>query len=96
MEKCERNQQTVQSDFGNAGFVLNIPKSKLFPQQIGGLLGFIIDLVNGCFRIPYEKIEKLKRAIRFSGNPGKVQARTLASIIGQVINPGRACTARLR
>ena len=52
------------SDLKQAGFVLNVLKSCLDPVQIGKWLGFIIDLRNGNFYIPEQKMESLKSAIK--------------------------------
>lgn len=46
----------VVDDLTLAGFILNIPKSKLMPQQIGQWLGFILDLLHGKYFVPKEKI----------------------------------------
>ena len=45
------HRDVVVSDLTLAGFVLNIPKSHLDPQQVGRWLGFVIDLLEGNFHI---------------------------------------------
>ena len=49
----------VLGDLNRAGFVLNVPKCCLEPSQGGKWLGFIIDLVEGKFQVPEEKLTKL-------------------------------------
>ena len=69
------------------GFVLNIPKSHLEPHQITDWLGFIIDLCAGCFRVPSDKLERLKTAIHSISKQGnRIAARFLASVTGQIIS----------
>ena len=50
------HKDIVVSDLKKAGFVLNIPKSCLNPQQIGKWLGFIIDLHEVTFMCPKKKL----------------------------------------
>jgi hypothetical protein len=96
--ECVEGTKTITDDLASAGFILNIPKSKLTPQQVGQWLGFIIDLLNGKFFVPKEKIAKLCRAIDSALNSRLVPARLLASVIGQVISMSLAIgpVARLR
>ena len=44
-DQCIEGTKLRINDLTLAGFILNIPKSKLTPQQIGQWLGFILDLV---------------------------------------------------
>ena len=69
-----------------AGFILNIPKSKLTPQQIGQWLGFILDLLNGRYYVPKEKISKLIHSIDNVLTKLLVPAHLLASVTGQIIS----------
>jgi hypothetical protein len=55
-EETEEHSVAIQADLGEAGFVLNLSKSKLKPHQAGNWLGFPIDLALGCFHVPDEKI----------------------------------------
>ena len=50
--EAESDSAMIASDLDDAGFVLNVPKSKLSPHQVGNWLGFIVDLLSGCFRVP--------------------------------------------
>ena len=91
-------RDTVVSDLKNAGFVLNVSKSHLEPVQVIAWLGFNVDLKNGCFSVPPEKIERLKSAIVSVPLRGTVTARSLASIVGQIISMSLAVgpVSRLR
>ena len=57
------NSQAIQSDLMKAGFVLNTSKSRLEPHQVGGWLGFTIDLAAGCFLVPDDKIVRFKTSV---------------------------------
>ena len=75
------------SDLEKAGFVLNFPKSHLEPHQIAEWLGFITDLCAGCFKVPPDKINRLKMAIHSIISHGnRVAARLLASMNGRIIS----------
>ena len=83
--KCIKDRDVIVSDLERAGFVLNVTKSCLEPCQIVEWLGFIVDLSAGCFRVPQDKVCRLKNAIQaISSN--MVNARSLASVIGQIIS----------
>ena len=86
------------ADLVSAGFVLNRQKSKLEPQRVGSWLGFVLDLANGKYFVPKEKITKLVRCIQDIGPIDLIRARSLASIIGQIISMSLAIgpVARLR
>ena len=74
-------------------------KSLLEPQQVVDWLGFIVDLKAGCFRVPADKIARLKSAIHSITTRGnKVAARFLASVVGQIISMSLAVgpVSRLR
>ena len=59
----------------------------LEPQQVVDWLGFIVGLNAGCFRVPADKIARLKSAIHSITTRGnKVAARFLASVVGQIIS----------
>ena len=84
--EAETVKDIVVSDLKRAGFVLNIIKSHLTPEQIIDWLGFIIDLREGCFSVPQYKIDRLKSAIANVPMSGSIPARALASIVGQIIS----------
>ena len=74
----------ILSDLEHAGFVLNIAKSHL---EVMDWLGFIVDLNADCFRVPADKIARLKSAIHNITTRGnRVAARFLASVVGQIIS----------
>ena len=55
-EHCLLDKGSVTSDLR---FVLNVGKSHLTPQQTGKWLGFIVDLMEGKFHVPGDKLESL-------------------------------------
>lgn len=97
--KCCEDRQIIVSDLEQAGFVLNTDKSCLKPHQVADWLGFIVDLGAGYFRVPEDKISRLKHAIQSVASGGiLVGARSLASVIGQIISMSLAVgsVSRLR
>jgi hypothetical protein len=85
-EQCLMDQQLVTSDLDLAGFILNISKLRLEPHQLGGWLGFIIDLCKGNFHVPEEKIDGIKSSIREAYVQSHVLVKCLASIVGKIIS----------
>ena len=97
-QQAEQDSAATVSDLQEAGFVLNTVKSKLTPHQIGEWLGFIVDLVSGCFYIPEEKIDRLKANTLNIAYCSRVSVRALASVVGQIMSMSLALgpIARLR
>ena len=97
-QRCMVETAQIVSDLECAGFVLNSDKSRLKPQQIGPWLGFIINLVEGKFMVPEEKVSKLVKSIESILAPSLVHVRQLASCVGQIISMSLAVgpVARLR
>ena len=96
--KCLEYKELVVSDLDKAGFVLNIPKSQLEPLRTGRWLGFILDLETGCFKVPEEKVERLKSVVQKVLPMSQVGVRLLAGIVGQIMSMSLALgpIARLR
>ena len=84
--QCLEHEEIVLLDLRKADFILSIDKCCLKPCQIGDWLGFIIDLVQGQFRVPEQKLEKLKSSIKSISQLEKVPARALASVVGQIMS----------
>lgn len=97
-EQCASDTQQVVSDLGSAGFVINMEKSSLEPKQAGNWLGFTLDLQEGMFYVPKEKLSKLKTDVKSVLHYEYVGARKLASLVGQIISMSLAIgpVARLR
>ena len=85
-EQCVEHTKIILDVLASAGFILNIPKSRLTPQQISQWLGFILDLLNGRYYVPKEKISKLMHSITSVLSNQLVPARLLASVTGQIIS----------
>ena len=94
-EQCLMDKQLATSDLDLAGFVF---KSQLEPHQLGGWLGFIIDLYNGNFHVPKEKIDGLISLIKQVYMQSRVPVKRLASIVGKIISMSLAIgpVSRLR
>ena len=85
VEACKQARDVILADLKQAGLVINVPKSQLLPQQVGVWLGVVINLKDGMFVVPSEKIVKLQQAIGRVPLHGLVPVRLLASIVGQII-----------
>ena len=98
LAEMERHSKAIQADLRGAGFVLNTEKSKLVPHQEGEWLGCNISLSSGCFRVPDEKIDRLKNSVWGILHPNRVHVRSVASIVGQIMSMSLALgpIARLR
>ena len=79
----------VRSDLENAGWVLNIQKTRLSPFRVGIWLGWLLDLGVGCLSVPEERIQKLLKSIdklmERSREGRTIQVRQLAGVVGQII-----------
>ena len=97
-EKCISDANLIVTDLDCAGFILSDTKSKLQPQQVGLWLGFTLDLLEGRFLVPQDKVSRLAAAIDNVLPLGVVGTRVLASIVGQIISMSLAIgpVARLR
>ena len=73
-----------------AEFVTHSTKCKWEPTQCLVWLGFVIGLALGQMKVPQEKITSLREVLRCTRPATYIQARKLASIIGQIISMGLA------
>ena len=71
-----------QKDLHFSGLKLNSLKSVLEPMQVGQWLGFNIDTIKMQFRIPYKKIDMLKRNLDATISSGSSTFRDLARVAG--------------
>ena len=86
-EECYKHMKVIVSDLEQAGFVINTAKSHLEPHQVSEWLGFTVDLEEGCFKVPCDKIRRLKSVlVTISPIGGMITARSLASVVGQIIS----------
>ena len=84
-DQCVEGTKMIIDDLTSAGFIIDVSKSKLQPQQIGQWLGFTLNLLNGKFFVPKEKMTKLVHSINSALAAGLIPAQLLASIVGQII-----------
>ena len=96
--ECLAAKEILLADLDKAGFILSLEKCALCPVQKGNWLGFIIDLANGSFLVPSDKITRLQSRIGSMNLSSFAYARTLASIVGQIMSMSLAIgpVARLR
>jgi hypothetical protein len=85
---CRRVAAEVEADFYKGGLIINVPKSQRVPTQRLRHLGFDVDLAEGLFRIPEDRWQQLLSTVNsiLSARGGRVQARKLEVMVGQVIS----------
>ena len=87
-QACLQMSRRVESDFFAAGLQINKEKCCRTPSQQIRHLGFDVDLAAGKFSVPSDKWEALKASVDalLTARRGRVQARTVASLVGTVIS----------
>ena len=80
--RAAHTAQLIRQDLQSAGFLLNEGKTDLRPKQHGKWLGLEIDTKKMEFRVPPEKITKLKDQLRIICSTHKVRVKSLASLAG--------------
>ena len=83
--------QTVRNDIDQSGFVWHPEKSCWDPTKCDEVLGFIVNLAEGYFRVPERRITKLNALLNnITTNNYKITAHDIARLTGTVISMGRA------
>ena len=81
----------VRRDIAASGFIANKEKRQWVPSQLGELLGFIVDLQHGNFRVPARRVEALKQLIdTIIDKHFIVSARSLSCLSGCLVSMGLA------
>ena len=62
-EGAQRAASTVKSDLENAGWVLNIRRTRVIPFRVSTWLGWLLDLTVGYLSVPEERMQKLIASI---------------------------------
>lgn len=83
------------------GFIANEEKCQWVPSQLGELLGellgFVLDLQHGIFRVPEKRVEALNRLIdTIIDNHFTVSARCLSGFSGSLVSMGLALGPEVR
>lgn len=64
----------------NLGFIINFPKSSIFPSQTIQFLRFKVDLLQAVLRLPASKILNIKKEFRKAVRADLIFLRTLARL----------------
>ena len=84
---CLQMSETIQGDTKISGFMINPEKSIWLPRQEGELLGFIIDLKEGAFRVPNPRVENRKfLSDKVTGKTFCTIAREVAKVTRSIIS----------
>ncbi len=82
--------QLVRSTLAKAGFVAHPTKSKWQPTRRLIWLGFVVDTALGQVEVPQDKLLALHGTLERATQSERIQARSLASIVGKIISMGLA------
>ena len=91
-DKCSAVAASLiqRKELSSSGLLCNEEKSHWDPVQIGEWLGFVIDTILMCFRIPEKKVLKLKGLLDSAIQDGLSSFRELARIAGTIISAALA------
>ena len=91
LSEAMKMSTVVRRDIALSGFIANEEKSQWVPSQLGELLGFILDLQHGLFRVPARRVEALKQLIdTIIDKHFIVSARCLSRLSGSLVSMGLA------
>lgn len=88
--ECMNSTKITVNLLEQLGFMLNLKKSSLKPQQSIKFLGFVYDTLTMTISLPYEKIKNIKRCIQEFLKKKGCTIRDLARLIGRLV---AACPA---
>ena len=81
----------MRQDIADSGFVAHKDKCQWEPVQSGALLGFVMDLKSGTFRVPQRRVESLQEGLQYAVSKGFVSsARSLSRLTGMLVSIGLA------
>lgn len=91
LQEAKLISQTVRNDTDQSGFVWHPKKSCWDPTQCDEVLGFIVNLAEGYFRVPERRITKLSGLLHcIKANNYEVTAHDIARLTGTIISIGPA------
>ena len=85
-DQAVEESRQVKWDLESAGFILNIEKSVWVPRNHLEWLGFQINLCECEFKVPPDKLDRLKVQLRDIEAQQSAPARCLASLIGKIMS----------
>lgn len=91
LQEAKLVSQVVRDDIDQSGFVWHPAKGCWEPPQCDEVLGFIVNLAEGYFRVPERRIAKLNALLHNIGfNNCRVTAHEIARLTGTIISMGLA------
>ena len=91
LEEARRTSNLVQQVIKQSGFLAQEQKCQWEPTQCGELLGFVMDLRTGTFRVPERRVQALQQALQDTVASGfKASARSLSRLTGMLVSMGLA------
>jgi hypothetical protein len=86
INRCARQSALSVLFFGALGAFLGLPKCHLFPEQIVGWLGFLVDSLGQKFLIGEKKIAKIKAVLLETIANPTTSPRKLAKLAGKLVS----------
>jgi hypothetical protein len=89
-EVSRKISRKIQIDVESSGFLWHPDKSVWEPSQQGEILGFLVDLKKGYFRVPERIIKCLRKKLKYIAQSSKSTARDIAQVTGTIVSMGLA------
>jgi len=89
-EECWKIRLWIEESMKAAGLIIEPSKGQRVPTQRIPHLGMIVNLKDGTFEIPMEKISELQDLILNSTKKEQLTGRELASLAGKIVSLARA------
>lgn len=87
LEEAQLTSKMVQQDIKLSGFLAHKDKCQWDPLQCGELLGFVMDLQSGTFRVPERRVQSLRQALQDLTRCGfNTSARSLSRLTGLLVS----------
>lgn len=80
----------IRADVESSGFLWHPEKTVWEPSQKGEVLGFLVDLESGYFRVPERRLEGLRKRLDSVAQSSKSSARDIAQVTGTIVSMGLA------
>jgi hypothetical protein len=89
-EVSRKISRKIQIDVESSGFLWHPDKSVWEPSQQGEILGFLVDLKKGYFRVRERRIKCLRKKLKYIAQSSKSTARDIAQVTGTIVSMGLA------
>nr|CAH7712578.1 unnamed protein product [Callosobruchus chinensis] len=84
-KECKKHTDIVLSESRKLGFIINIQKGMLDPQQNIRFLGFLYNTITMTISLPCDKCEAVRKTILAFQNKNMCTVREFARLIGRLV-----------